>query len=178
MRGFRMVAVVAVLLAMAASAEAQTSVADLFGKEKAPEGQPKTYLEELMLFGYIENSAVWNLGNVTRGNLNDLRFYDLDAGYTFNMAEISIKKDPSDRYRFGYGLVLTLGQDAQKNHAIGIFRDDDDAFPFRNTSLFDLQEAYLSYKIPLGSGLTVKAGKFVTLLGYETIEAPNNLNFS
>ena len=178
MRGFRMVAVVAVLLAMAASAEAQTSVADLFGKEKAPEGQPKTYLEELMLFGYIENSAVWNLGNVTRGNLNDLRFYDLDAGYTFNMAEISIKKDPSDRYRFGYGLVLTLGQDAQKNHAIGIFRDDDDAFPFRNTSLFDLQEAYLSYKIPIGSGLTIKGGKFVTLLGYETIEAPNNLNFS
>jgi hypothetical protein len=31
---------------------------------------------------------------------------------------------------------------------------------------------------PLGSGLTLKAGKFVTLLGYEVIESPNNLNFS
>jgi hypothetical protein len=42
----------------------------------------------------------------------------------------------------------------------------------------DLQEAYGSYKIPVGSGLTVKAGKFVTLLGYEVIESPLNLNFS
>src|SRR5436309_5327290 len=42
----------------------------------------------------------------------------------------------------------------------------------------DLEEAYGAYKVPLGSGLTVKAGKFVTLLGYEVIESPNNLNFS
>jgi hypothetical protein len=94
------------------------------------------------------------------------------------MAEFSIKKDPSDARPWGFGLVLTGGQDAQKNHAIGIFRDDDDAFPFRNTTKIDLQEAYASYRIPLGSGLTVKAGKFVTLLGYEVIESPNNLNFS
>ena len=53
-----------------------------------------------------------------------------------------------------------------------------DQFPFRNTPRYDLEEAYGSYAIPLGNGLTVKAGKFVTLLGYEVIEAPNNLTFS
>jgi hypothetical protein len=94
------------------------------------------------------------------------------------MAEFSIKKDPTDARPWGFGLVVTGGLDAQKNHAIGIFRDDDDAFPFRNTAKFDLQEAYGSYKFDVGSGLTVKAGKFVTLLGYEVIESPNNLNFS
>ena len=47
-----------------------------------------------------------------------------------------------------------------------------------NTANFDLQEAYGSYKFPLGTGLTLKAGKFVTLLGYEVIESINNLNFS
>jgi len=31
--------------------------------------------------------------------------------------------------------------------------------------------------IPVGSGLTLKAGKFVTLLGYEVIEAPSNPEF-
>ena len=41
-----------------------------------------------------------------------------------------------------------------------------------------MEEAYGSYQIPIGEGLTIKAGKFVTLLGYETIESPNNLNFS
>ena len=145
--------------------------------EKPPE-KPKTLLEEIALFSYIENSAVFNLNGNGRGNHNELRLYDFDSGYTFNIAEFSAKKDPSERYPFGFGVVLTVGQDAQKNHALGIFRDSDDAFPFRNTFVGDLQQAYGSYKVPLGSGLTVKAGKFVTLLGYEVIESPNNPNFS
>jgi hypothetical protein len=147
-------------------------------EKKKDEEKPKTFWEENTLFAYIENSYVWNFGNTSRGRVNDLRYYDYDVGYTFNIAEFSIKKDPTERYPFGYGLVLTAGIDSQKNHALGIFRGDDDQFAFRNTPYFDLQEAYGSYKIPVGSGLTLKAGKFVTLLGYEVIESPNNLNFS
>src|SRR5881409_185513 len=159
-----------------AAAVCLTATAAL-GQEK-PAERPKTLLEEIVLFSYVENSVVFNLNGNGRGNHNELRVYDFDSGYTFNIAEFSAKKDPSERYPFGFGVVLTAGQDAQKNHALGIFRDSDDAFPFRNTPAFDLEEAYGSYKIPLGSGLTVKAGKFVTLLGYEVIESPNNLNFS
>jgi hypothetical protein len=146
--------------------------------ESKPEEKPKTLWEEHVLFAYIENSYVLNLGHTGRHDVNELRYYDFDAGYTFNIAEFSLKKDPSERYPFGYGLVLTAGLDSQKNHAIGILRDDNDNFPFRNTPKFDLQEAYVSGRIPVGNGLVVKGGKFVTLLGYEVIEAPNNLNFS
>jgi hypothetical protein len=156
----------------------ETKPAEIKPEEKKEE-KPKTLWEEHVLFAYIENSLVWNMGRSGRGHTNnELRFYDNEDGYTFNMAEFSIKKDPSERYPFGYGLVLTAGIDSQKNHAIGIFRGDTDAYPFRNTAKVDLQEAYASYLIPIGSGLTVKAGKFVTLLGYEVIESPNNLNFS
>jgi hypothetical protein len=151
--------------------------------EKKEEEKPKTFWDENTLFGYIENSLVWNTGRASRGNHNELRFYDFQGSYTFNMGEFSIKKDPSERYPFGYGLVLTAGipgtsNDSQKNHALGLFRGLDDQFAFRNTANFDVQEAYASYQIPIGSGLTLKAGKFVTLLGYEVIEAPNDLNFS
>ena len=152
-------------------------------EEKKEEEKPKTFWDENTLFGYIENSLVWNTGRASRGNHNELRFYDFQGSYTFNVGEFSIKKDPSDRYPFGYGLVLTAGipgtsNDSQKNHALGMFRGLDDQFAFRNTANFDVQEAYASYQIPIGSGLTLKAGKFVTLLNYEVIEAPNNLNFS
>src|SRR5213080_865205 len=88
------------------------------GQEKPPE-KPKTLLEEIALFSYIENSAVFNLNGNGRGNHNELRLYDFDSGYTFNIAEFSAKKDPSERYPFGFGVVLTVGQDAQKNHALG-----------------------------------------------------------
>ena len=144
---------------------------------KEPE-KPKTYWEEHKLFAYIENSYTFNLTGAGRGATNELRFYDFDEGYTFNMAEFSIKKDPSEKYWWGYGLVVTAGLDAQKNHSLGIFRGSNDTFPFRNTHKYDLQEAYVSFLIPIGDGLTVKGGKFVTLLGYEVIESPNNLNFS
>jgi len=147
-------------------------------EEAKPPEKPKTLWEETNLFAYIENSYVWNTAPTGRGNHNELRLYDYNNNFTFNMAEFSIKKDPSERYPFGWGLVTTAGIDPQKNHALGIFRDSDDQFAYRNTEKFDLQEAYGSYQIPLGTGLTVKAGKFVTLLGYEVIESPNNLNFS
>ena len=161
------------------SALAQKSVADVLGRPATPEGQPKTYLEELMLFSYIENSYVWNLGTPARGDVNNLRFYDHDNGYTFNAAEFSLKKDPSERYRFGYGAVLTYGLDSQKNHSLGVFRDRDDQGPlFANTEKFDLPEAYVSFLVPLGNGLTLKGGKWGTPIGYEVYESPKNLNFS
>jgi putative OmpL-like beta-barrel porin-2 len=36
----------------------------------------------------------------------------------------------------------------------------------------------VSYLVPIGSGLTLKAGKWATLIGYEVYETPKNLNFS
>jgi Putative beta-barrel porin-2, OmpL-like. bbp2 len=175
----------ALSLAVASSAFGQTTapapdktVEQKKEAEKKEEEKPKTLWEEHTLFAYVENSYTWNLGKTSKGRVNDFRLYDFDDGYTFNIAEFSIKKDPSERYPFGYGLVLSAGMDSQKNHALGIFRDDDDQFAFRNTPRFDLQEAYISGRIPIGNGLVLKGGKFVTLLGYEVIEAPNNLNFS
>ena len=102
----------------------------------------KTLWDEFKLFSFIEMGATFNLnggskgvpGATSDGWTNTLRQYDIDQGYTFNMAELSIKRDPDEAFPFGMGLVLTAGQDAQKNHSIGILRDDNDAFPFRNTS--------------------------------------------
>lgn len=169
----------ALLAAAPDQALAQKSVAEVLGRPATPEGQPKAYLEELMLFSYIENSFVWNMGKVGRGDVNELRFYDHDNGYTFNAAELSVRKDSSERYRLGYGVVVTAGLDSQKNHSLGIFRSLDDQGPiFRNTQKYDLPEAYASYLMPLGNGLTLKGGKWATPIGYEVYENPKNLNFS
>lgn len=40
----------------------------------------------------------------------------------------------------------------------------------------ELREAYLTFTIPVGAGLAVKAGKFVTPLGTEILPAPGNYN--
>src|SRR5438093_13488064 len=100
-----------------------------FGQEK-PAEKPKTLLEEIVLFSYIENSVVFNLNGNGRGNHNELRLYDFDGGYTFNMAEFSAQKHPSERYPFGCGVGLTAGQAAHDNHALGNCRGSDDEFAF------------------------------------------------
>jgi len=149
---------VTIVLVAPGAARAQQSVADLLGRPATPEGGTKTYLEELMLYSYIENSFVWNLRTAGRGDVNELRFYDHDNGYTFNVAELSVKKDPSERYRLGYGVVITAGLDSQKNHSLGIFRDRDDQPPFfRNTEKFDLPEPYPSFLPPVRTGPTLQA---------------------
>lgn len=174
-----MALVLSLLASAAGPASAQTSLADLLGREATPEGKPKGLLEEMLLYGYLEQSYVVNLGHASPHNVNDLRFYDHDADYSWNALELSFKKDPSERYPWGFGVVTTAGMDSQKNHSLGIFRDLGDGGPyFRNTAKYDLAEAYGSVRLPLGDGLTVKAGKWATLIGYEVYESPKNLNFS
>src|SRR5262252_8262793 len=178
-KGVLLVCAVVVSFGITSPAAAQRSVADLLGREATPEGQPKILLEEIFLWGYLENSYVINLGTASPHNVNDLRFYDHDADYTWNSLELSVKKDPSALYPWGFGVVTTAGMDSQKNHSLGIFRDLDDGAPYyRNTAKYDLVEAYGSGLLPLGNGLTVKAGKWATLIGYEVYESPKNLNFS
>jgi hypothetical protein len=41
-----------------------------------------------------------------------------------------------------------------------------------------LEQALVKFRVPVGNGLDIYAGKFVTFLGYEVIESPANLNFS
>jgi hypothetical protein len=67
----------------------------------------------------------------------------------------------------GFRLDLDAGCDAPFFRAAGFEAGD-----------FDVQQAYVAYKAPLGEGLTVAFGKFVALLGAEVIEAPDNFNIS
>src|SRR5687768_9718003 len=98
----RWLVVAAMIVSVATPTEAQVSTqmltqappAPVKPEEKAaakPEEKPKTLWEEIQLFAYVENSYVWNLGHTGRDDVNELRLYDFDAGYSFNMAEFSIK---------------------------------------------------------------------------------------
>src|SRR5258708_32158487 len=129
--------------AIPTAALAQKSVAEVLGRTATPEGEPRSYLEEIALFSYIENSYVANLGRTGRGNVDELRFYDHDHGYTFNAAQLSVKKDPSERYRLGWGVGLTAGAGPEKNPPPAPLpgRADSATF-FRKTAKEHLAQAY------------------------------------
>src|SRR5262249_10558607 len=78
----------------------------------------------------------------------------------------------------GIGFVtdLNFGKTAEVVGRSTRWCEDPRCSESRNS--FELSQFYLTYKFPLGNGLTAKAGKWVTLHGAEVIKTWDNLNYN
>src|SRR5438128_6917233 len=102
----------------------------------------------------------------------DALYRNFDTKYNkaqFSMAQLWVSKGPTADSRIGFNVKLTLGHAADLIHA---------ADPSTNDALNHLQQLYISYLAPVGKGLQIDAGKFVTQHGAEVIEARDNWNYS
>lgn len=82
----------------------------------------------------------------------------------------------ADKFNIGFKAEMMYGYDARFIHSNGLFDHyTDDAS--RNEE-WDLTQAYLTAGIPVGNGLLITAGKFVTLAGYEVINPTGNPLYS
>jgi hypothetical protein len=108
-------------------------------------------------------------------NESGLRFFEAPTnGFAFNMAELILDKTPEAstmESRLGYHVAAGYGQAAKVVNG-------SDNTGFGDGSNFFLKEAYMSYLAPVGKGLTVTVGKFVTNAGAEVIETAPNWNYS
>ncbi len=115
---------------------------------------------------YLDGYYGYNF-NRPANRSNQLRNFDLSSNqFNLNYAELVLER-PAEP--LGFRLDLGFGQAADAVHAfepsgIGLFRH--------------LQQAYMSYKAPVGKGLQFDFGKFVTPLGAEVIETSGNWNYS
>ena len=99
------------------------------------------------------------------------RFFDAaNNQFGLNMIEMIVDKppDPSNS-RTGYHIALGFGQ--AMNAVNGA---DPGGLGFDQY----LKEAYFSYLAPVGKGLQIDVGKFVTPMGNEVIESKDNWNYS
>jgi hypothetical protein len=100
---------------------------------------------------------------------NDFRVFDHRANsFTVDLAQLVFTRE-APVGGVGYKLKLSAGETAKFIHSAGLGDTDQP---------FDLTEAYIDYVAPLGSGLKVRFGKFVTYLGAEVIEARDDYNYS
>lgn len=144
---------------------------------EAADGQPsivtKTGLE---IYGYIEGSYTQNFNNPSN-NINQLRGFDPNAqSFRPNMAQVVLERvakgGGSASDRAGFRIKLDFGLDSQFTG--GTLPID----PNQNPDDFDFQETYVHYVAPIGNGLDLKFGRMNTLVGFEVIESPFNVNFS
>ncbi len=117
---------------------------------------------------YLQGGYTYNFKDPGSGE-NELRVFDHKANsFTFDLAEIVFSKD-APLGGVGYRLKLSAGETAKFIHSRGLGNSDDP---------FDLTEAYIDYLAPLGRGLKLRFGKFVTMHGAEVIEAKDDFNYS
>lgn len=123
------------------------------------------------LSGFVDVYYGQNFNNPA-GQANGLRFFDGATNqFGLNLVELVVDKapDPSNS-RTGYHVALGFGQ------AMNTVNGSEP----KSGLGFDqyLKEAYFSYLAPVGKGLQVDVGKFVTPAGAEVIETKDNWNYS
>jgi len=140
------------------------------------EGVLRTKGGDINMDGFVDTSFNWNFTNppTPAGGTNatgntTLRAFDR-ASNTFdvNNIQLNLYRPAPDKGGVGFRTEFMYGTDA------GVVQ----SVPFDTTSSFSIQEAYAELKAPIGSGLTVWAGKFATLIGAEVIENYQNWNAS
>ncbi len=104
------------------------------------------------------------------GDYTALRLFDArNNQFALNLIELGLVKTPDADNRLGYKAIFGFG-DAMRQ--VNVISGGDPTF------LQYLKEAYFSYLAPVGKGLTINVGKFVTPNGAEVIESNANWNYS
>ena len=124
--------------------------------------------------GYVDTSAQWNPGTGTGNNYYKFGGESKADGFNLNVVQLTIAK-PLDEAEWaaGYRADLWFGPDAnvlgtQNGGALT-------AFPGRDLAI---RQAYVAMRMPVGNGLDWKMGVFDSIIGYESVEAGNNPNFT
>lgn len=158
-----------------ASNPASNLVASTPAAPAAPTGPTITsLLGPTTLSGFVDVYYGVNL-NHPASRATGLRNFDiLTNQFGLNMIELIADKAPdAAASRLGYHVSLGFGQAMNLvNAAEG--KDVSGAQQFDQY----LKEGYLSYLAPVGKGLQIDVGKFVTEHGAEVIETKDNWNYS
>jgi len=110
-----------------------------------------------------------------------LRQFDTSNNtFNINAVKIALEKALPDKNEWaaGFRIDTIYGEDARYLGDSALNGGANSFDGGLNNSGLALEQALVKFRIPVGNGLDVYAGKFVTFLGYEVIESPANLNFS
>ena len=142
--------------------------------EKQPTPEPR-----FKLSGWIESGITLNPDNpAARQNFGHL-FTDRSNELALNQAVITAERtlDPkSSDFDWAFKAQFLYGSDARYIHSVGLFQNTQ-----HDIMQPDLVEAWLLVHAPIpntAGGLDLKAGKFVTLEGAETIDPRANPFYS
>jgi len=124
------------------------------------------WFEEIAINAFVSTAYIYNANRPATG-INSYRVFDFaDNSFNLDVAELVVQIAPSKPGDGGFRVDFTAG-----NSIPQIAKSQD-----QTVAQFDLQQAFVSYIAPIGSGLRFDVGKYITHMGYEVIEGYDGYN--
>jgi hypothetical protein len=133
-----------------------------------PEAAPPAPRAAIEVSGFVDTYYAYNF-NRPSGDTQLRNFDTKHNQVSLNLVEVALEQRPAPGHRLGFRADLQFGPATDLVHA---------AEPGGADVFKSFEQAYVSFLAPLGGGLQLDVGKFVTPLGAEVIEARDNWNYS
>jgi len=140
----------------------------------------ETAQKGVKLSGYVDAGYSYNFTGTspTKSTVNGRLGSDTAQKGDFNLYAVKIALEKAltseNTAQAGFRTDVMIGEDANylANRTIVTDGTNND----QNSNALFLEQAYVAIRAPVGNGWDFKVGKFVSILGYEVIERPGNMN--
>jgi hypothetical protein len=132
------------------------------------------------LSGYVDAGYSYNFTGASSGTDNVAGRFGSDtaAKGDFNLYAVKIALEKAltseNTAQAGFRADVMIGEDA--NYLDTRTSGQDGFNNDQNSNALFLEQAYVAIRAPVGNGWDFKVGKFVSILGYEVVERPANMN--
>jgi hypothetical protein len=120
--------------------------------------------------GFLDTYYTWDFNEPPTGKVGYRNFDFNHNSLTLSQADFEITKAVSETSPLGYNLQMVFGPTAD------LVNGGD--FSIGNSTAAHFMQYYLSGRLPVGNGLTLDVGKFVTQHGAEVIDTRADWNYS
>ena len=133
--------------------------------------------------GYVDAGYSYNFNSSGVSSVSGRFGGDEASRGDFNLYAVKLALEKAlsaeNRAQAGFRTDVIVGEDAYylANRYASIYANFGDNTSQNSNALF-LEQAYASLRVPVGNGWDFKVGKFVSILGYEVIERPANMNIT
>ena len=129
-------------------------------------------LHGVNLTALVDGYYQYNANNPVDHNYTQ-PFTNVDSQFMLNLLEVQLDKPVDKSSPLGFRVALGFGNAMTAIEHSSTLGPDGTA-----TTTQYLKEGYLSYMAPIGKGLQIDFGKFVTPAGVEVIESNQNWNYT
>ena len=145
----------------------------------------ETAQKGIKLSGYVDAGYSYNFtGSGSYSQVNSRFEGDSAQRGDFNLYAVKIALEKAltseNKAQAGFRTDIMIGEDASyfANRGNSSAQPNTLDNTNQNSNSLFLEQAYVAIRAPVGNGWDFKVGKFVSILGYEVIERPANMNIT